>query len=285
MRVCISTFVSVCAIVAILSCMPCVASGADVSGTFVVNKKNFKLTHGYVNMEKPEEPIIALSDKPLPNEQIPFLNADYAVKNKVHAVVFGIVSKDKKIGDMRWAYFGGDADIPFTVLPVDKISLNLKRIDNSLVEGMVKTSQPVTQSDLTYSFDASFKLSVKDALAKASAPKIVSFTGDDSAPVKAYKEYFKAIMAGDVEGMKKYLVAKNLKQFESMEGKERAMLLDVLKMRPEKVKLGKPTITGDQASFKAEGKEGSAISTGSIKMVIENGRWKVLEDKWETIQK
>jgi hypothetical protein len=56
-------------------------------------------------------------------------------------------------------------------------------------------------------------------------------------------------------------------------------------MRPEKVKLGKPTITGDQASFKAEGNEGSAISTGSIKMVIENGRWKVEEDKWETIQK
>jgi len=53
-------------------------------------------------------------------------------------------------------------------------------------------------------------------------------------------------------------------------------------MRPEAVKISKPTVSGNEASFKAEGKEGKNISTGSIKMVKEGGAWKVLEDKWST---
>ncbi len=70
-----------------------------------------------------------------------------------------------------------------------------------------------------------------------------------------------------------------------MDGKDREMVLDVLKMRPEQLKIEKPSIAGDEATFKASGQEGSALSTGSIKMVIENGTWKVLEDKWQSISK
>ena len=95
-------------ILALLCLLPMAAGAADVSGTLEINKKKFKLAHGYIDMVQPEEPVIVLSDKPLPEEQVPFLNADYAVKNKVHAVVFGIISKDKKISDMRWVYLGGD---------------------------------------------------------------------------------------------------------------------------------------------------------------------------------
>ena len=262
------------------------ASAADVSGTLDINKKKFKLSHGYIDMIKPEEPIIVLSDKPLPQEQVPFLNADYAVRNKVHAVVFSIIAKDKKISnELALVYTGGDYDSPAVGFPADIVSLDLKQADASIVEGKIRTSKPQTLGDLTYSFSGSFKLSSKAALAKASAPKKASFSGDDSAPVKAYKEYCRAIMAGDAEGMKKYLVAKNLKEFEAMESKEREMMLDVMKMRPEKLKIEKPSITGDQATFKASGKEGTDVSTGSIKMVIENGKWKVLEDKWQTVSK
>ena len=258
----------------------------DVSGTLDIDKKKLKIRYGYIDMGKPEEPVIILSDKPLPPDQIPFLQADYATKNDIHAVVFGIVRNEKKLSsDMRWVYFGKDADIPFSVFPSDKVSLDLKQADDTLVRGKVKTSQPVNLTDLTYSFDASFKLSAKDALARASAPKKVSFSGDDSPPVRVYKEYYKAIMEGNFEGMKKYLVAKNLKELEAMDGKDREMVLDVLKMRPEQLKIEKPSIAGDQAIFKASCKEGSSVSTGSIKMIMEDGTWKVLEDKWESVSK
>lgn len=285
MRRGILNFFCVSQILLLLCLLPFEANAANVSGTLEINKKKFKLAHGYIDMAQPEEPIIVLSDRPLPEEQVPFLNADYAVKNKVHAVVFGIVSKDRKISDMRWVYLGGAADIPVTVFPDDIISLDLKRSDESVVEGKIKTSRPQTLTDLTYSFNATFKLSAKAAREKALAPKKVSFEGDDSAPVEAYKDYYRAVMAGDAAAMKKILVAKSLKEFESMDAREQEMALEIMKMRPEALKIAKPTIAGNEATFKAEGKEGGGISTGTIKMQMEDGKWKVLEDKWSTVIK
>ena len=272
-------------ILLLLCLLPLTASAADVSGTLEINKKKFKLAYGYIDMVQPEEPVIVLSDKPLPEEQVPFLNADYAVKNKVHAVIFGIVAKDRKISDMRWVYLGGDGDIPVTVFPEDIISLDLKQADDSVVEGKIKTVRPKTLTDLTYSFTANFKLSAKAAREKALAPRKVSFTGDDSAPVKAYKDYYRAVMAGDAGAMKKNLAAKSLKEFESMDAREQEMVLEVMKMRPEALKIAKPAIAGSEATFKAEGKEGTGDSTGTIKMQLEDGKWKVLEDKWSTVMK
>ncbi|MFI5293824.1 MAG: hypothetical protein ACHQ0Y_02225 [Thermodesulfovibrionales bacterium] len=273
-------------VVLLLCLLPLAAAAADVSGTLEINKKKFKLVHGYIDMVKPEEPVIVLSDKPLPAEQVPFLNADYAVKNKVHAVVFVIIAKDKKISkELALLYTGGDCDSPAVGFPDDIISLDLKRIEETIVEGKIKTIRPKTLTDLTYSFTATFKLSAKAAREKALAPKKVSFTGDDSAPVKAYKDYYRAVMGGDAGAMKKNLAAKSLKEFESMDAKEQEMVLEMMKMRPEALKIAKPAIAGSEATFKAEGKEGTGVSTGTIKMLLEDGRWKVLEDKWSGVIK
>jgi hypothetical protein len=272
-------------LILLLCLLPLAAGAADVSGTLEINKKKFRLAHGYIDMVKPEEPVIVLSDKPLPEEQIPFLDADYAAKNKVHALVFGIIAKDGMVSEMRWVYLGGEADIPVTVFPDDIISLELKRADENIVEGDIRTTKPQTLTDLTYTFTATFKLSTKAAREKALAPKKVSFAGDDSAPVKTYKEYYRAIMAGDAGAMKKNLAASSLKEFESMDAKEQEMALDILKMRPETLKIEKPAISGNEASFKAEGKEGTGEATGTIKMQLEGGSWKVLEDKWSTVFK
>jgi hypothetical protein len=273
-------------VVLLLSFLSLAASAADVSGTLEINKKKFKLAHGYIDMVKPEEPVIVLSDKPLPAEQVPFLNADYAVKNKVHAVVFVIVAKDKKISkELALLYTGGDYDSPAVGYPVEIVSLVVKQADESIVEGTIKTTKPNTLGDLTYSFTATFKLSAKAAREKAMAPKKASFKGDDSAPVKAYKEYYRAVMGGDAGAMKKNLAAKSLKEFESMDAKEQGMVLEMMKMRPEALEIAKPTIAGNEATFKAEGKEGTGLSTGTIKMQLEGGSWKVLEDKWSTVIK
>ncbi len=289
-----SSYVLVCQVVLMLCLLPLIASAADVSGTMEINKKKFKLSHGYIDMVQPTEPLIVLSDKPLPPEQVPFLNADYAVKNKVHAVVFGIIVKDKKISkELLMLYTGGDYSSPAVGYPVDIIYLDVKQADESMIEGTIKTKTPNTLGELTYSFLGSFKFSSKAALnkakaddAKAKAPKKVSFSGDDSAPVKAYKEYYRALMSGEPASMRKYLCAKSLKEFDAMaDPREQAMGLELMRMRPEVVKISKPSLAGNEASFKVEGKEGKNISTGSIKMQQEGVVWKVLEDKWSTVIK
>jgi len=153
-------------------------------------------------------------------------------------------------------------------------------------EGTIKTSTPKTLSDLTYAFEATFKLSAKAALEKANAPKKASFSGDDSAPVRAYKEYYRAILAGDAAAMKKNLCSKSLKEFEQMtDPKDQAMAMGLMQMRPESIKIAKPATTGNEATFKAEGLEGTGLSTGTVKMLLEDGAWKVLEDKWSTVYK
>jgi len=45
------------------------------------------------------------------------------------------------------------------------------------------------------------------------------------------------------------------------------------------IKVSKPTLAGNEVSFKVEGKEGNNLFTGSVKMQIEGGSWKVFEDK------
>ncbi len=275
-------------LVALMLCLlPLAASAADASGTLIINKKEFKLSYGYIDMLKPEEPLIVLSDKPLPDEEVPYLSADYSVMNKVHAIIFGITLKDKKISnELAQLRTGGDYSSPAVGYPVEIVSLQLKQADESVVEGTIKTTKPVTDSDLTYSFCASFKLSAKAALEKADAPKEVSFPGDDSAPAKVYKEYYRAIMAGDAAAMKKHLCAKPLKEFEEMaDPKNQAMVMDLMKMRPAAIEISKPAIVGNEATLKAEGKEGAGISTGTIKMKMEDDQWKVLEDKWSTVFK
>jgi hypothetical protein len=270
----------------LLVCIPLIADAANVSGILSMNNKTVKITHGYVDMGKPDEPIIALSDKPLPADQIPFLQADYAEKNKVHAVVFGISAGEKKLHSaMKWIYFGGDTDIPFTVLRDDKVLLILNQLDGTVADGKIWTPNPVTLTDLTYSFDVSFTLSLKEALAAALAPKQVSFTGDESPPVMAYREYYRAIMEGNVDTMRKYLTAKAHKEFEAFDAKELEIALELLKMRPEKLKVEKPDIAGERAVFTVEGMEGSSTAMGSIIMIREGGTWKVLEDKWKVTSK
>jgi hypothetical protein len=276
-----------CQIALMLCMLPLAVSAADVSGTLVINNKEFKLSYGYIDMLNPEEPLIVLSDKPLPDEEVPYLSTDYSVQNKVHAIIFGIILKDKKISnDLAQLRTGGDYSSPAVGYPVEMVSLQLKRADESVVEGAIKTTKPVIDSDLTYSFSASFKLSAKAALEKANAPKEASFSGDDSAPVKVYREYYRAIMAGDAAAMKKHLCAKSLKEFEEMaDPRDQAMVMDLMKMRPAAIEIAEPVIAGNEATFKAEGKEGTGVSTGAIKMTMENGQWTVLEDKWSTVFK
>jgi hypothetical protein len=60
----------------------------------------------------------------------------------------------------------------------------------------------------------------------------------------------------------------------------------VLTQRPSEVKIGTPAIAGNSASFTVHGSMRSGEeATGSVKMVLEGGKWKVREDKWKITSK
>jgi hypothetical protein len=259
------------------------------SGFLVVNGNKIKLIHAYVDEGDPQEPIVVLSDKPLPAEAIPFLSAEVVKKQKVHAIAFSISRKDKKlVKTYNQVYYPGK-EMHQVGIPEGAATLNVNRLDAAAIEGKIMTPKPVKLPDITYSFDASFKVSLgkkSDNPSGKSAALEISVTGDTSPPAKAYAEYHKACIAGDVKNIRDFLVSKNQKEFDSYDKGRRESMIDTLKIRPAKIKVGKPTVTSDKASFTVEG-AGADIkkAIGSIKMILENGRWKVLDDKWEITSK
>lgn len=107
--------------------------------------------------------------------------------------------------------------------------------------------------------------------------------GDDSPFARAYTEYYQACLAGDLDKIRSFLVSKNQKELDSYDKKMLDMVIEVLKMRPTKITIVKQVVTDDTATFTVKGVyTAGEISTGSIKMVFEDMKWKVAEDKWET---
>ena len=75
------------------------SQSSTASGSLTLNNKEIKLTHAYVDMVNPEEPIVVLSDKPLPPEDfsISILSETYIREKKVHAVLFSLSPMEKKL--------------------------------------------------------------------------------------------------------------------------------------------------------------------------------------------
>jgi hypothetical protein len=85
-----------------------------------------------------------------------------------------------------------------------------------------------------------------------------------------------------VEQIRASIASRNLKEFDAYDTVTHHAAIEVLKTHPPKIIIGHAIIVGDTASFRVEGSETSGeTATGSIKMILEDGKWKVLEDKWQ----
>ncbi|MGD0918040.1 MAG: hypothetical protein ABSB22_16430 [Thermodesulfobacteriota bacterium] len=140
-----------------------VPQGSRVSGSLTLNKDKIKLTHAYVDLVNPEEPIIVLSDKPLPpdNFSISMLSESYIKQKKVHAILFSLSPKEKKLsGSLNFFYFPGKKT-HFVALG-NEATLTVTRFDDTAIVGKYKTPKPVVDdfNEVTLSFDASFQVSL-----------------------------------------------------------------------------------------------------------------------------
>jgi len=89
-----------------------------------------------------------------------------------------------------------------------------------------------------------------------------------------------------VEQIRASIASRNLKEFDAYDQATRRAAIEVLKMHPPKIIIGHATVVGGTASFRVEGSEaGGGTTTGEIKMILEDGKWKVLEDKWQSTRR
>jgi hypothetical protein len=271
--------------------MQTASAESAASGFLVVNGIKIKLVHAYIDEGDPHEPIVILSDKPLPAEAIPFLPEKLVKEKKVHAIAFSISRKDQKLTNTygKVYYPGQELGVGMGRVEDGKVTLTIKRLDAAMIQGNIATPKPVKFSDVSYSFDVSFEAGfgkTSDKPSGKSALPEISVAGNDSPPARAYAEYHRGCIEGDIKMIRGFLAAKNLKEFDTSGKEMREAMIDTLKMRPSKIKIGKPTVTSDKASFTVEGTGGDIEKAiGSIKMILENGSWKVLKDKWEITSK
>jgi len=148
--------------------------GSSVSGSLTLNKDKIKLTHAYVDLDNPEDPIIVLSDKSLPpdNFSIGMLSESYIRQKKVHAVLFGLSPKEKKLsGSLNFFYFPGKKT-HFIALG-NSAALTITRFDNTAIVGKYKTPKPIVDdyNEVTLSFDASFQVNLGKSQASPAPSK------------------------------------------------------------------------------------------------------------------
>ena len=112
-------------------------------------------------------------------------------------------------------------------------------------------------------------------------PTKITVTGSSDAPSKTYAAYANAIWEGNIEEFKKYVPSENLKLIPKDENEVVLGLEFVQDTMMTNMEIIKSTVSGNNAELKIKGIRGIDKADGTVKMVLENGSWKVSEESWE----
>ena len=260
----------------------------SVTGTLTVNKEIFQLKHAYV-YEQEDEAAVFFIDNPVSQDNVPFDLGDLAYEDKIHGFSIGI-SKSKKqpIND------SANNAVYHTIMLgrgafINTSKLTVKTFDENVLEATLILDKPGTfpcyscPQDHTYLYDVTFKVDLAASTESSTKPPEIIVIGDDSSAGKAYASYYKAKLTGDIDEVKKWVVKDHVKDFDSEMGQ---MMINMsIAMDPREVKIIKTNISGNSAMLTVKGRiDSQGIATGSVKMLLENGQWKVETDKWNFAQ-
>jgi hypothetical protein len=134
---------------------------STVSGTLTLDGTTTSLSHAYLDETDPEEPIVVLSDQPLPPGAIPFIPEKLVRETGLRAVAFSVSRKDGRLTNTYGKLFcpGHEIGVGFARVEDGNVALETKRIDASGIEGRFMTPKPVKLSFVAYAFDLSFRAS------------------------------------------------------------------------------------------------------------------------------
>lgn len=141
---------------------PVAAASAEknVSGSLVVDGKKIELLYAYIDNVQPDEPIVVLSSKPLPQEAIPFVSEKLIKEQNIYVLAFSISGKDKKLTNTygMLKYPENATGVGLRRVEEGGVSLTVNRLDADIIDGKIATTKPVKLSYISYSFDLVFKV-------------------------------------------------------------------------------------------------------------------------------
>jgi WD40 repeat protein len=105
------------------------------------------------------------------------------------------------------------------------------------------------------------------------------FFSDEKEVQEAYMEYMNAKKAGDIESLKKLIVQEKARELEGEKGTQ--MLKAVQAFSPAVVAITGTQISGDRATLTLQAEAGGGVMKGEVRLIREDSRWKVNEEKWD----
>jgi hypothetical protein len=244
------------------------------SGTLTLNGSGTELKHAYVD-EGGSDLILVLTDKTVASGDIPFGLNNLAVEDNVRAIVFTISKETKELTPGLNAIYHPICEGQLGT--IGNGVLTLSKLDNNEIAGKISTPNENTFSNYKFSYEVSF--AAKLGQPEKTAPLTVEIQGADDPPSKAYAEYYRALMSGDKDELRKHLASEILKEADE---ETISIVIELTQtMNPTTLKIMGSEVKGNEALLKAEGFRDGQKSIGSIQMKLEDGAWKVVKDSWD----
>lgn len=264
------------------------ADAGKVNGTLTMNGNVSKLKYAYAVIrpdpfdKKKTVTCVIASDTELPQtallDDMELMSA--TMKTPINGLQWLINDEKDVISLQIYTTHRKEHGTQFSSVGAQK--LDLKDLTASHVAGRLYLPKPDDFFGDTYQYDINFDLpvtTVKPPDPKADLRgKMLPAGGGE--PGKAYEAYRKALLAGNIAGIKK-TVAKD-RAAEMNDPDFPKMLPLVQAMTPKTVKITAGSIDGETAILLTEGTDKGEKSTGKVTLVKEAGAWKIANEEWKS---
>jgi len=245
----------------------------SAKGTLMVDGTTATLSNIYFDQYENEFTII-LTDHPVPPDMVPYGITELSEQGKVKALKFTVSRETKELMGNRGKaiYFHPVWD---RNIDIGKPELKITRFDENMLVGSIKTPTAEESEGHNFSYDISFSLSLKKE-----TPKL-TFKGKDGPQVDAYKAYCQSILDGNIDKFKKYVPTENL-QYMPKDNKDIILGLEFVRdTMMTDIEVMEIDTNGNNSVLTLKGSRGIDSADGKVKMLLEDGTWKVSEESWE----
>jgi len=268
--------------------VPTLAADASVTGSLTANGKTVALKHAYAQTRKDpfdktkSVTVVIVTDQELSpaaaSDEMELMQAQDkqqlsgftatidASKQVISATVFSPAFKKMK-------QFSG----------VGMQKAELTAMTSTRIAGNISMAKPDDFFDEKYQYNATFDLPVGKPAGPPPPPALKGspLPAGGGEPGKAYAVYLKNLTAGDMKAVLGGISADRAKQASADPDFKKLFPL-LQEMEPKGIKVTGGASDGTHATLLATGKEGDAVSHGTITMVRENGAWKVEKEDWQS---
>jgi hypothetical protein len=273
-----SNTISIVSLLVVITFFLCITAYPKeiTDGSITVDGKAVNIKHAAARSLF-DDIVILLTDKPVPKEMVPDGILRLSEEGEIRGIMFSISSKNKRLlgkgESIQSIYF---YPVWEQLGNIGNGQLEITTSDENTIQGKIFTPAENEWGEHTFSYNIEFTADIKKE------PLKVNIKGDTDAPSKAFSKYYRAVMAGNAGEFKKYIAKARLKEIEAEPGMMDFFIEMQQVMSPTSLEIISSLVKKDRALLMVKGSRGAENSRGTIDMILEDGKWKVNLESWET---